>query len=100
MSPAQLEEEILEDEAVCRICFGELCGRSSLKLECSCRGDLRLMHEECAVKWFGSKGNRICDVCAQEIFNLPVTLFRSQSSAQGDDRQQHFRYNSNSQLTR
>eukprot|EP00268_Persea_americana_P010477 TRINITY_DN1425_c0_g2_i2.p1 TRINITY_DN1425_c0_g2~~TRINITY_DN1425_c0_g2_i2.p1 ORF type:complete len:455 (+),score=89.72 TRINITY_DN1425_c0_g2_i2:171-1535(+) len=102
-SPANLadgDEEIPEDEAICRICFEELCGRSSLKLECSCRGALRLMHVECAVKWFGNKGNKKCDVCVQEIFNLPVTLFRLQSSAQGDVSQQHIRYNSSSQLMR
>lgn len=102
-SPAHLEdgdEKIPEDEAICRICFEELCGQSSFKLECSCRGALRLMHVECAVKWFGNKGNKKCDVCAQEIFNLPATLFRLQSSAQGDDSQQHIGYNSSSQLTR
>lgn len=91
-SPAHLEdgdEEIPEDEAACRICCDELCGHSSLKLECSCKGTLRLMHEECATKWFGSKGNKKCDVCAQEILNLPVTLFRLPSEQ-----------NSNSQSTR
>lgn len=93
-------DEIPEDEAVCRICYEELCGHSSLKLECSCRGDLRLLHEECAVKWFGSRGNKKCDVCAQEILNLPVTLFRLQSSAQSDDRPQHVRQSSNLQLSR
>ncbi|KAH7294297.1 hypothetical protein KP509_28G064800 [Ceratopteris richardii] len=75
------DTEVSEDEAVCRICMLELEeGRETFKMECSCKGELSLGHQDCIVKWFSVKGNNVCDICHTVVTNLPVLLLRRPSS--------------------
>ncbi|XP_052206708.1 probable E3 ubiquitin ligase SUD1 isoform X1 [Diospyros lotus] len=100
VTPVPLEEndeEIPEEEAIWGICYGACDEGNTLMMECSCKGSLRgIIDEECIVKWFRMRGRKQCDVCGQEISNLPVILLRAPTSMQINNMLGHNPQNLNS----
>ena len=49
----------------CRICLSE---EPPLKpLGCNCKGTLRLVHVECATRWFTNQGRAVCEICHSQV---------------------------------
>ncbi|XP_052206700.1 uncharacterized protein LOC127811043 isoform X4 [Diospyros lotus] len=67
-------------------------------MDYSCKGALRLIHEEHAVKCFSMRGNKQCDVCGQEVSNLPVILLQPPTSMQRNNTLDHNQQNLNPEM--
>ncbi|XP_028057881.1 uncharacterized protein LOC114261773 isoform X1 [Camellia sinensis] len=77
--PMEGDEEIFEEEAVCKFCFAILKEENILKTECKCGN--AFIHEECAANWSRMRGDNYCDFCEQEVQTFPVALVRWLSSS-------------------
>ena len=54
-------------EPVCRICHDDLCASPGhpVTLKCACKGALRAAHAQCALRWFRSRGDAVCEICEE-----------------------------------
>ena len=54
-------------EPVCRICHDDLSSSPGhpVTLKCACKGALRAAHAQCALRWFRSRGDAVCEICEQ-----------------------------------
>ncbi|PIN25389.1 hypothetical protein CDL12_01861 [Handroanthus impetiginosus] len=71
--------KIPKEEAVCRFCFNLFQEDNVLKTKCKCK--FTLIHEPCTIEWSDKKGNKKCDVCEQDMQNIPVTLSMNHNSS-------------------
>eukprot|EP00270_Netrium_digitus_P021822 TRINITY_DN9577_c0_g1_i2.p1 TRINITY_DN9577_c0_g1~~TRINITY_DN9577_c0_g1_i2.p1 ORF type:complete len:329 (+),score=40.48 TRINITY_DN9577_c0_g1_i2:38-1024(+) len=90
-----------EEVGVCRICLlefdndqpseyrfdgeegGVLNENNKLVMACHCKGDLAMVHQHCAFRWFSTKGTNICDICGVQITNLPFVPSQSGQTVVG-----------------
>lgn len=49
---------------------------SLIKLGCSCKNDLALVHYACALKWFVNHGSTICEICGHAATNIRPADFK------------------------
>ena len=41
------------------------------QLHCACRGELAIIHEACAKRWFQRRRSGVCELCRTPAFDLP-----------------------------
>ncbi|KAL7106067.1 hypothetical protein ACP275_07G088000 [Erythranthe tilingii] len=64
-------EKIPKEEAICRFCF-DVYQDNMLQTKCKCK--FVMIHQTCEVEWTKKKGNDKCEVCEQDIQNIPITV--------------------------
>ncbi|KAL9162121.1 hypothetical protein ABFS82_07G068400 [Erythranthe guttata] len=64
-------KKIPKDEAICRFCFN-VYRHNMLQKKCKCK--FSMIHRTCEVEWTKKHGNNKCEVCEQDIENIPITV--------------------------
>eukprot|EP01025_Chloroclados_australasicus_P019325 TRINITY_DN2053_c0_g1_i1.p2 TRINITY_DN2053_c0_g1~~TRINITY_DN2053_c0_g1_i1.p2 ORF type:complete len:395 (-),score=57.06 TRINITY_DN2053_c0_g1_i1:639-1823(-) len=78
-----------QDQPICLICFEPLLAEDfesgeAIQLQCSCKGDVAMRHQQCAIRWSKVKGDNICDICKKPILNIPTPSQSAASSEAGE----------------
>ena len=55
----------------CRVCLSGTEDGPMTQLHCACRGELAIIHEACAKRWFQRRRSGVCEVCRTQAFDLP-----------------------------
>lgn len=42
-----------------------------IQLQCACRGELAIIHEACAKRWFQRRRSGVCELCLTQAIDLP-----------------------------
>ncbi|EYU24252.1 hypothetical protein MIMGU_mgv1a020624mg, partial [Erythranthe guttata] len=72
MGVGQLVPEVIwKEEAICRLCF-KIYQEHMLQTKCKC--EFAMIHESCGAEWSQKKGHNKCDICEQDIQNIPVMV--------------------------
>lgn len=66
-----VREASSEAEASCRICFEPCTSTEAVPLACDCKNVV--IHEECAKRWFTSRGSDVCEICLKPTL-VPITV--------------------------
>lgn len=68
---AGLDVDVEANELRCRVCLSGTEDGPLTQLHCACRGEMAIIHEACAKRWFQRRRSGVCEVCARPAFDLP-----------------------------